>query len=124
MIPIWQRNKSEVTEEEYNNFYKEKFHDYEDPLATIHVSVEGAVTYKALLYIPSRLPFDFNAKDYKKELQLYSSGVMIMENCEELLPSHFAFVKGVVDSQDLSLNISRELLQHDRPASHHCQKPR
>lgn len=114
MIPIWQRNKSEVTEEEYNNFYKEKFHDYEDPLATIHVSVEGAVTYKALLYIPSRLPFDFNAKDYKKELQLYSSGVMIMENCEELLPSHFAFVKGVVDSQDLSLNISRELLQHDR----------
>ena len=114
MVPIWQRNKADVTEEEYNSFYKEKFHDFEDPLATIHVSVEGAVTYKALLFIPSRLPFDFNAKDYKKELQLYSSGVMIMENCEELLPSHFAFVKGVVDSQDLSLNISRELLQHDR----------
>ena len=114
MIPIWQRARSEVTEEEYNAFYKEKFHDYENPMATIHVSVEGAVTYKALLFIPSRLPYDFNAKDYKKDLQLYSSGVMIMENCEDLLPTHFAFVKGIVDSQDLSLNISRELLQHDR----------
>lgn len=114
MIPIWQRNKADVTEEEYNRFYQEKFHDYEAPLATIHVSVEGAVTYKALLFIPARLPYDFNAKDYKKELQLYSSGVMIMENCEELLPNHLAFVKGIVDSQDLSLNISRELLQHDR----------
>jgi len=114
MIPIWQRAKSEVKDEEYNAFYKEKFHDFEDPMATIHVSVEGAVTYKALLFIPSRLPYDFNAKDYKKDLQLYSSGVMIMENCEDLLPTHFAFVKGIVDSQDLSLNISREMLQHDR----------
>ena len=114
MIPIWQRSRSEVKEEEYNAFYKEKFHDFEDPMATIHVSVEGAVTYKALLFIPSRLPYDFNAKDYKKDLQLYSSGVMIMENCEDLLPTHFAFVKGIVDSQDLSLNISREMLQHDR----------
>ena len=114
MVPIWQRSKADVTDAEYNSFYKEKFHDYEDPLAIIHVSVEGAVTYKALLFIPARLPFDYNAKDYKKELQLYSSGVMIMENCEELLPNHFAFIKGVVDSQDLSLNISRELLQHDR----------
>ncbi|MEA4966287.1 MAG: molecular chaperone HtpG [Oscillospiraceae bacterium] len=113
-IPIWQRNKADVTDEEYARFYQEKFHDYEAPLATIHVSVEGAVTYKALLFIPARLPFDYNAKEFKKELQLYSSGVMIMENCEELLPNHLAFVKGVVDSQDLSLNISRELLQHDR----------
>jgi len=114
MIPIWQRSKSEVTEEEYKAFYKEKFHDYEDPMAIIPISVEGAVTYKALLFIPSRLPYDFNAKDYRKDLQLYSSGVLIMENCEDLLPTHFAFVKGIVDSQDLSLNISRELLQHDR----------
>ena len=114
MVPIWQRNKADVTEEEYNSFYKERFHDYEPPLATIHVSVEGAVTYKALLFIPARLPYDYNAKEFKKELQLYSSGVMIMENCEDLLPNHFGFVKGVVDSQDLSLNISRELLQHDR----------
>lgn len=114
MIPIWQRAKADVTEEEYNAFYREHFHDFDPPLATIHVSVEGAVTYKALLFIPSRLPFDYNAKDFKKELQLYSSGVMIMENCDDLLPNHFAFVKGVIDSQDLSLNISRELLQHDR----------
>ena len=114
MIPIWKRRKSEVTEEEYNNFYKEKFFDFEDPIATIHVSVEGAVTYKALLYIPARAPYDFYTKDFKKGLQLYSSGVMIMENCEELLPDCFRFVRGVVDSQDLSLNISREMLQHDR----------
>ena len=114
MVPIWQRSKSEVSQEEYNSFYKERFHEYEEPLATIHVSVEGAVTYKALLFIPARLPYDYHGKDFKKQLQLYSSGVMIMEHCEDLLPNHLAFVKGIVDSQDLSLNISRELLQHDR----------
>ena len=114
MVPLWQRAKKDITPEEYNNFYKEKFFDFEDPIATIHVSVEGAVTYKALLYIPARAPYDFYTKDFKKGLQLYSSGVMIMENCEELLPDCFRFVRGVVDSQDLSLNISREMLQHDR----------
>ena len=114
MIPIWQKAKKDVTDEEYNNFYKEKFYDFEDPLAVIHASVEGAVTYKALLYIPARAPFDFNTKDFKKGLQLYSSGVLIMENCADLLPDCFRFVRGVVDSQDLSLNISREMLQHDR----------
>lgn len=114
MIPLWQRAKKDITPEEYNNFYKEKFFDYEDPAATIHVSVEGAVTYKALLYIPAKAPYDFYTKDFKKGLQLYSSGVMIMENCEDLLPDCFRFVRGVVDSQDLSLNISREMLQHDR----------
>ena len=114
MIPIWQKAKKDVTDEEYNSFYKEKFYDFEDPLAVIHASVEGAVTYKALLYIPARAPFDFNTKDFKKGLQLYSSGVLIMENCANLLPDCFRFVRGVVDSQDLSLNISREMLQHDR----------
>ena len=114
MIPIWQKTKKDVTDEEYNSFYKEKFYDFEDPLAVIHASVEGAVTYKALLYIPARAPFDFNTKDFKKGLQLYSSGVLIMENCADLLPDCFRFVRGVVDSQDLSLNISREMLQHDR----------
>ena len=114
MIPIWQKAKKDVTDEEYNSFYKEKLYDFEDPLAVIHASVEGAVTYKALLYIPARAPFDFNTKDFKKGLQLYSSGVLIMENCADLLPDCFRFVRGVVDSQDLSLNISREMLQHDR----------
>ena len=114
MIPIWQKAKKDVTDEEYNTFYKEKFYDFEDPLAVIHASVEGAVTYKALLYIPARAPFDFNTKDFKKGLQLYSSGLLIMENCADLLPDCFRFVRGVVDSQDLSLNISREMLQHDR----------
>ena len=114
MVPIWQRNKKDVTEEEYKSFYREKFFDYEEPLAHIHLSVEGAVTYKALLYIPGQAPYDFYTKDYKAGLQLYSSGVMIMESCEDLLPEHFRFVRGVVDSQDLSLNISREMLQHDR----------
>ena len=114
MVPLWQRAKKDITPEEYNNFYKEKFFDFEDPIATIHVSVEGAVTYKALLYIPARAPYDFYTKDFKKGLQLYSSGVMIMENCADLLPDCFRFVRGVVDSQDLSLNISREMLQHDR----------
>ena len=114
MIPLWQKPKQDVTEAEYNQFYKDKFYDFEDPAAVIHVSVEGAVTYKALLYIPSKAPYDFYTKDYKKGLQLYSSGVMIMEHCEDLLPDCFRFVRGVVDSQDLSLNISREMLQHDR----------
>ena len=106
--------KKDVTDEEYNNFYKEKFFDFEDPLAVIHANVEGAVTYKALLFIPAKAPYDFYTKDFKKGLQLYSSGVMIMENCADLLPDCFRFVRGVVDSQDLSLNISREMLQHDR----------
>ena len=114
MVPIWQRAKKDVTEEEYENFYREKFFDFNKPLRTVHVSAEGTVSFKALLYIPGKAPFDFYSKDFKRGLQLYSSGVMIMENCEELLPEHFRFVRGVVDSQDLSLNISREMLQHSR----------
>ena len=114
MVPIWQRSAKDVTEEEYNSFYREKFFDYNKPLRTIHMSAEGTVSFKALLYIPGKAPFDFYTKDFKRGLQLYSSGVMIMENCEELLPEHFRFVRGVVDSQDLSLNISREMLQHNR----------
>ena len=114
MVPLWQRNKKDVTEEEYHSFYREKFFDYTKPLRTVHFSAEGTVSYKALMYIPAKAPFDFYTKDYKRGLQLYSSGVMIMENCEDLVPEHFRFVKGVVDSQDLSLNISREMLQHNR----------
>ena len=114
MIPIWQRAKKDVTEEEYNTFYREKFFDYNQPVKTIHVSAEGTVSFKALLYIPGKAPFDFYSKDFKRGLQLYSSGVMIMENCEELLPEHFRFVRGIVDTQDISLNISREMLQHNR----------
>ena len=114
MVPLWQKAKKDVTEEEYNGFYQDKFYDYTKPLATIHTSAEGTVSYKALMYIPAKAPFDFYTKDYKRGLQLYSSGVMIMESCEDLLPEHFRFVKGVVDSQDLSLNISREMLQHNR----------
>lgn len=114
MVPIWQRRKQEVEQEEYDNFYKEKFMAMEKPLRTIVTSVEGVVTYKALLFIPSSAPYDYYTKEYKKGLQLYSSGVLIMENCEELLPEHFRFVRGIVDSADLSLNISREMLQHDR----------
>ena len=114
MVPLWQRNKKDVTDEEYDAFYREKFFDYEKPICHLHLSVEGAVTYKALLYIPGRAPYDFYTKDYKKGLQLYSSGVLIMDNCEDLLPDHFRFVRGIVDSQDLSLNISREMLQHNR----------
>ena len=114
MVPLWQKAKKDVTEEEYNGFYQDKFYDYTKPLATIHTSAEGTVSYKALMYIPAKAPFDFYTKDYKRGLQLYSSGVMIMENCEDLVPEHFRFVKGVVDSQDLSLNISREMLQHNR----------
>ena len=114
MVPLWQRNKKDVTDEEYDAFYREKFFDYEKPICHLHLSVEGAVTYKALLYVPGRAPYDFYTKDYKKGLQLYSSGVLIMDNCEDLLPDHFRFVRGIVDSQDLSLNISREMLQHNR----------
>ena len=114
MVPLWQKAKKDVTEEEYNGFYKDKFFDYTKPLSVIHTSAEGTVSYKALMYIPAKAPFDFYTKDYKRGLQLYSSGVMIMDNCEDLLPEHFRFVKGVVDSQDLSLNISREMLQHNR----------
>lgn len=114
MVPIWQRNKKDVTADEYNEFYKQKFFDFEDPIHVISTSVEGVVTYKSLIFIPSRVPFNYYTKEYKKGLQLYSSGVLIMDNCEDLLPEHFAFAKGVVDSQDLSLNISREMLQHDR----------
>ena len=114
MVPLWQRPKAKVTDEEYNSFYKEKFMDWQDPLAVIHTSAEGAVTYKALLYIPQKAPYDFYTREYQKGLQLYSSGVMIMDKCADLLPDYFRFVKGVVDSPDFSLNISREILQHDR----------
>lgn len=114
MTPIWKKNKSELKDEDYNNFYMEKFGDYEPPVAYIHSKNEGVATYDALLYIPARAPFDYYSKDYEKGLQLYSSGVMIMEKCADLLPDWFSFVKGVVDSEDLSLNISRELLQQDR----------
>ena len=114
MVPIWQRPKKDVTEEEYATFYREKFFDFQKPARIIHTSAEGTVSFKALLFIPGKAPYDFYTKDFKRGLQLYSSGVMIMENCEDLLPEHFRFVRGVVDSQDLSLNISREMLQHNR----------
>ncbi|WP_195254508.1 molecular chaperone HtpG [Merdimmobilis hominis] len=114
MVPIWRKQKSEVTDEDYNNFYKEKFFDYEDPLKVIRTSTEGAATYDALLFIPSRAPLNYYSKDYEKGLQLYASGVLIMQRCADLLPDCFSFVRGLVDSQDLSLNISREMLQHDR----------
>ena len=110
MVPIWQRAKKDVSEEEYETFYRDKFFDYNKPLRVIHSSAEGSVSFKALMYVPSKAPYDFYTKDYKRGLQLYSSGVMIMENCEDLLPEHFRFVRGIVDSQDLSLNISREML--------------
>ena len=114
MIPIWQRSRSEVSDEDCNQYYKEKFYDHEDPILTLRVNAEGAITYKAMLFIPSHTPYGYYTKKIKKGLQLYSSGVMIMDKCADLLPEHFRFVKGIVDSQDLSLNISRELLQHDR----------
>ena len=114
MVPIWQRSKNNVTDAEYDTFYREKFFDYQKPLSRIHVSAEGSVSFKSLLFIPGKAPYNYYSKDFKRGLQLYSSGVMIMENCEDLLPEHFGFVRGVVDSQDLSLNISREMLQHDR----------
>ena len=114
MVPIWQRPKKDVTQDEYDKFYQEKFMAMEKPIRTIVTSVEGVVTYKALLYIPTSTPYDYYTKEYKKGLQLYSSGVLITDNCEELVPEHFRFVKGIVDTADLSLNISREMLQHDR----------
>ena len=113
MVPLWQRPKAEVKNEEYNAFYKEKFADWEDPLSVVHLSAEGQVEYKALLYVPAKTPYDFYTREYEKGLQLYSSGVLIMDKCGDLLPDHFRFVKGVVDSPDFSLNISREVLQHD-----------
>ena len=114
MVPLWRKNKSEIKEEEYNQFYKDKFHDFADPLLVIHSSTEGTATYNALLFIPSQAPFDYYSRDYEKGLQLFSNGVMIMQKCPDLLPDYFSFVRGLVDSQDLSLNISREMLQHDR----------
>ncbi len=114
MVPIWKKTKGEVTEEEYNRFYQDKFFDYTPPARVIYSSTEGASTYHALLFIPARMPYDFYTKNYEKGLQLYASGVLIMEKCADLLPDYFSFVKGLVDSEDLSLNISREMLQHDR----------
>ncbi len=114
MVPLWQRKKADVTQEEYDKFYRDKFYDYTAPQSVIAISAEGAVTYKALLFIPGATPYDFYTKDYEPGLQLYSSGVLIMDKCADLLPEHFRFIRGVVDSPDLSLNISRELLQHDR----------
>ncbi|MCH5195332.1 MAG: molecular chaperone HtpG [Oscillospiraceae bacterium] len=113
-IPVWKKAKSELKDEEYNQFYKDKFYDYTDPLLHIHTKTEGTATYSALLYIPEKVPYDYYSKNFEKGLQLYSSGVMIMEKCADLLPDYFSFVKGLVDSEDLSLNISREMLQHDR----------
>lgn len=113
MIPIWKKAKSEIKSEDYNNFYKEKFYDYEDPARVIHSKTEGQATYSALLFIPKHPPFDYYTKEYEKGLQLYSKGVLIMDKCADLLPDYFSFVKGLVDSEDLSLNISREMLQHD-----------
>lgn len=114
MTPIWKRDKKKIKDEEYNNFYTEKFRDFENPIKVIHTAVEGQYKYNALLFIPAHLPFDFYTKEYKKGLQLYANGVLIMEKCEDLIPDYFGFVKGLVDSEDLSLNISREMLQHDR----------
>lgn len=114
MIPLWKKSKSELKAEDYNDFFKKKFGGWEDPLRYIHTAVEGSVTYNALLYIPAKAPFNYYTKDYEKGLQLYSNGVLIMDKCADLLPDYFSFVRGLVDSADLSLNISREMLQHDR----------
>jgi len=114
MVPIWKKAKKDLTDEDYNSFYTSKFYDYQNPLCHIHTSVEGAVTYTAMLFIPSHAPMDYYTKDYEKGLQLYSNGVLIMEKCADLVPDHFSFVRGMVDTADLSLNISREMLQHDR----------
>ncbi|MBR6762080.1 MAG: molecular chaperone HtpG [Oscillospiraceae bacterium] len=112
--PIWKKNKNELTDDDYNQFYREKFFDYTKPLLHIHSRSEGMVTYNSLLYIPAKAPYDYYTKEFEKGLQLYASGVMIMEKCADLLPDHFSFVRGIIDSEDLSLNISREMLQHDR----------
>ncbi|MEE3362811.1 MAG: molecular chaperone HtpG [Anaerovoracaceae bacterium] len=114
MVPLWKRRKSDISDEDYSNFYKDKYYDNTDPLKVIHTNVDGVISYSALLYIPGRAPYDYYSKNYEKGLQLYSSGVKIMDKCPDLLPDYFSFVKGLVDSQDLSLNISREMLQHDR----------
>ena len=114
MVPIWKRNKNELAKEDYDNFYSEKHYGFDKPLKHIHISVDGAVSYNAILFIPEKMPFDFYTKEYEKGLELYSKGVMIMNKCPDLLPDYFSFVKGLVDSEDLSLNISREILQHDR----------
>ncbi len=117
MVPLWRRNKNEITEEEYQQFYRDNFFDYEAPITTLHVRAEGMLSYTALLFVPSHPAYDFNTKEFKRGLKLYANGVMIMEHCEELLPEYFNFVRGLVDSPDLSLNISREMLQHDRQLS-------
>ncbi|MGV8982900.1 molecular chaperone HtpG [Clostridium sp.] len=114
MVPIWRKNKSELTDEDYDNFYAEKHYGFDKPAKHIHISVDGAISYNAILYIPEKTPYDFYTKEYEKGLELYSSGVLIMNKCADLLPDYFSFVKGIVDSEDLSLNISREVLQHDR----------
>lgn len=114
MVPIWKKNKNELTPEDYDNFYSDKHYGYDKPFKHIHISVDGAVSYNAILYIPSKMPYDFYTKDYRKGLELYANGVLIMDRCPDLLPDYFGFVKGVVDSEDLSLNISREMLQHNR----------
>jgi molecular chaperone HtpG len=114
MVPIWRKNKSELTDEDYANFYAEKRYGFDKPIKHIHISVDGTIRYNAILYIPEKTPFDFYSKEFEKGLELYSSGVLIMDKCADLLPDHFSFVKGMVDSEDLSLNISREMLQHDR----------
>ena len=114
MVPLWKKPKSEVTKENLNEFYKNEFHDYTDPLKSVYAKIEGAVNYDTLLFIPSRAPYDYYSKDYKKGVKLYCNGVMIMEKCEQLIPDYFGFVRGIVDSSDLNLNISREILQQDR----------
>jgi molecular chaperone HtpG len=114
MIPLWKKGKSEVTEEEYNDFYKHQFNDFTDPLKVIHTKVEGMLTYSSLLFIPKKAPFDLYSEKFEKGLQLYSNGVFIMDKNKDLIPDHFRFVRGLVDSSDLSLNISREILQQDR----------
>ena len=117
MTPIWKRNKNEVTDEDYENYYKDTYYDYEKPLKVINTSVEGVVSYKGLLFIPSHAPYDFYTKDYEKGLSLYSNGVLIMDKCKELLPDYFSFIKGVIDTEDVSLNISREMLQKTKSVS-------
>ncbi|WP_240259866.1 molecular chaperone HtpG [Clostridium perfringens] len=117
MVPLWRRNKNELTDDDYNNFYVEKRFGFDKPLRHMHISVDGMISYNSILYIPENIPYDYYTKEYEKGLELYSNGVLIMEKCSELLPNYFGFVKGIVDSQDLSLNISREMLQHDRQLS-------
>src|SRR5690606_28209471 len=114
MVPIWRKNKNELKDEDYINFYQEKRYGFDKPLKHVHISADGMVSYNAILFIPENIPFDYYTKEYEKGLELYSNGVLIMDKCGDLLPDYFSFVKGMVDSEDLSLNISREMLQHDR----------